>query len=43
MLGTILFYGGIGGAVICALIVVILLKRFEKIRKSELDKIMKSL
>lgn len=41
--GEILFYGGIIGAVLCVLIVMILLKTFEKKRKKELEKIMRSL
>lgn len=39
----IMFYGGIAGVVISLLTLAVMLKSFEKKRKKELEKIMKSM
>ncbi len=42
-MGEMMFYGGIAGAVLCILIVLIAMKVFDVRRKKMLDKIMNSL
>lgn len=39
----IMFYGGIAGVVVSLLTLAVMLKRFEKKRKKELEKIMQSM
>jgi len=42
-IGQIMLYGGIAGFAVSVIILIVLLKSFDKKRRKELEKIMKSL